>query len=184
MSLLEAIGTVTAVVYLLLIAHRKRIAWFFYIVSSLAFIPVFFSAKLYGDAALQVFFVGMGVVAWRSWGRIAEREIRVVSWATLTHLIVTLSVGFLSAFVGQLLWRYTDAGLFAYADAFILVGSVVATFLTIARVVENWWYWLVINLTTVVVYGLKSIWIACGLATIYSVLSVYGLWQWRLARRA
>jgi nicotinamide mononucleotide transporter len=80
------------------------------------------------------------------------------------------------------LWRYTDAGFFAYADGFILVGSIVAAYLTVARVVENWWYWLVINLTTVVVYGLKAIWIACGLASIYTILSVYGLWQWRLAR--
>jgi|LakMenEpi03Aug12_release.lakeMendotaPanAssembly.Ray.scaffolds.fasta_scaffold694611_1 nicotinamide mononucleotide transporter len=182
MSFFEVTGTVTAVAYLLLIAHRKRIAWFFYIVSSLAFIPVFFGAKLYGDTTLQVLFVVMGVLAWRAWSRIAEREVAVVSWATLTHLVITLGLGFLSAVVGQLLWRYTDAGFFAYADGFILVGSIVATYLTVARVVENWWYWLVINLTTVVVYGLKAIWIACGLASIYTILSVYGLWQWRLAR--
>jgi nicotinamide mononucleotide transporter len=183
MSLLEAIGTVTAVVYLLLIAHRKRIAWFFYIVSSLAFIPVFFSAKLYGDTALQVFFVVMGVLAWRSWSRGKDREVRVVSWAPLTHLMIALGLGFLSAVMGQLLWRYTDAGFFAYPDGFILVGSIIATYLTVARVVENWWYWLAINVTTVIVYSLKSIWIAFGLATIYTVLSLYGLWQWRLARQ-
>jgi nicotinamide mononucleotide transporter len=184
MSWFEVIGTATAVLYLLLIAHRKRIAWFFYIVSSLAFIPVFFTAKLYGDTALQVFFICMGIFAWRSWSKAKEQEVRVVCWPMYLHVVISLCVGFLTAIVGQGLLHFTDAGYFAYADAFILVGSVITTCLTIARVVENWWYWLVINLATVVVYGLKSIWIACGLAVIYSVLSVYGLWQWRVARQA
>jgi nicotinamide mononucleotide transporter len=74
---------------------------------------------------------------------------------------------------------HTEAGYYAFADAFLMVGSIVTTVLTVARVVENWWYWLAINITSVVLYGSKGIWITSCLAVLYSVLSIRGLIAWR-----
>jgi nicotinamide mononucleotide transporter len=63
-----------------------------------------------------------------------------------------------------------------------MVGSVIATFMTLGRVVENWWYWVIINLTAVLTYGLKELWVTVGLYGVYSILSVWGLMAWRRAQ--
>lgn len=181
---LETLGTITAVLYLCLIAHRRRIAWVFYIISSLAFIPVFYSTQLYADAALQIFFVCIGLCAWRSWSTTQGRDVEVLSWPTPRLTGIALGITVASCALGYALLSWTNAGWFAYPDAFILVASVVATFLTVWRVVENWWFWLAVNVTTLVVYTLKSIWITSGLALLYTMLTVYGLYQWRRARVA
>lgn len=179
---LETLGTITAILYLCLIAHRRRVAWFFYIASSLAFLPIFYSAQLYADAALQIFFVCMGICAWRSWRATQGRNIQVHSWPTPRLIRIALGITVASTALGYALFSWTNAGWFAYPDAFILVASVVATFLTVWRVVENWWFWLAVNSTTLVVYTLKSIWITSGLALLYTILTVYGLYRWRRAR--
>jgi nicotinamide mononucleotide transporter len=54
--------------------------------------------------------------------------------------------------------------------------------MTLGRVVENWWYWVIINLTAVLTYGLKELWVTVGLYGVYSILSVWGLMAWRRAQ--
>jgi nicotinamide mononucleotide transporter len=50
-------------------------------------------------------------------------------------------------------------------------------------VLENWWYWLAINIVSAGTYGLKELWVTTGLMAIYAVMSLWGLWEWRRAAR-
>lgn len=177
--MLEVAGAVTAILSLLFMTQRRWIAWPCYILSSMIYIPLFWASRLYSDALLQVFFVGMGCWGWTSWSRLVS-EVTVVQWEAKRHLCLMLVIAILSFLVGGYVYHASEAGMFAFADAFLLVGSVLTTVLTIERVVENWWYWLAINVTSCIVYGCKGIWITCGLAAIYTVLSIRGLLAWKL----
>lgn len=175
---LEVGGAVTAILYLLFITKRRWIAWPCYILSSMIYIPLFWASQLYSDALLQVFFVGMGCWGWQSWSRLMN-DVALVQWGAKRHIFLVLLIAILSLVVGSSVYHASGAGMLAFADAFLLVGSVLTTVLTIERVVENWWYWLAINVTSCIVYGCKGIWITCGLAAVYTVLSIRGLLEWK-----
>lgn len=177
--LLEIIGATLALAFLVLVGLRRWWAWPAYIASSLVYLPVFWESKLYYDALLQLFFVGMGVYGWRSWS--AEGEvIEPVSWGVAKHARVIALWLTASALMGLCL-MLTDAGAYAFLDAFITVGSVLATVITVQRVLENWWYWLAINIVAAGTYGLKGLWVTTGLMVIYAGMSLWGLGEWRRA---
>jgi nicotinamide mononucleotide transporter len=174
---LEIAGATTAILYLLLVTKRAWLAWPCYIASSAIYIPVFWHSQLYSDAILQGFFIAMGGWGWWSW-REQGGAVELVRWSLRRHLRPLIGIIIGTGIVGGFVFLRTEAGCFAFADAFLLVGSLVATVLTVWRVVENWWYWIVINLASAVLYGAKGIWITCGLAVLYLGLSIRGLSVW------
>lgn len=179
-SVLEIIGSTLAILYLGLVGLRRWIAWPAYIVSSVCYIPIFWRSHLYCDAALQIFFVAIGLWGWVTW-RSAGGVITPITWTGPQHRIAAIVWVCGTVVIGSILMN-SAAGGFAFPDAFIMVGSVIATFMTLGRVVENWWYWVIINLTAVITYGLKELWVTVGLYGVYSILSVWGLMAWRRAQ--
>ena len=47
------------------------------------------------------------------------------------------------------------------------------------KVLENWWYWLVINPISVFLYVERGLVLTALLYVAYVVMSVYGLLKWR-----
>ncbi len=177
LKLIELLGVATALAYLVLVTQRRWIAWPFYIASSCFYTPVFWKAHLYADAILQLYFVGMGVYGWRTW-RSETEEVRVVSIPIRRNAFVAAAVLVAALVVGYAL-SLTRAGLFGYSDAFISIGSVVATYLTARKVLEGWYYWIVIDLIATLVFGMRDLDITVWLYLIYTVLSVRALLIWR-----
>lgn len=177
---LEIAGATTAILYLLLVTRRTWLAWPCYIVSSAIYIPIFWFSQLYSDAVLQGFFIAMGAWGWWSWREQGE-DLELVRWSRQQHLLplATISIG--TSVIGGFVFLRTNVGYVAFADAFLLVGSIVTTVMTVGRVVQNWWYWIVINLASVLLYGAKEIWITSGLALLYLGLSIRGLLVWNRA---
>jgi len=89
-----------------------------------------------------------------------------------------VSIAVLAAISGLLLHRYTDAAL-PYVDSLISFAAVWTTFLVARKVLENWWYWLVIDAASVVIYWSRDLQLTALLFLIYLVLIPFGLWSWR-----
>src|ERR1017187_8864583 len=77
---LEIAGTVTTVVGIWLTTRRLLICWPFVLAADLLYLAVFYRARLFSDALLQVFFVAFTLYGWWNWARgvRAEGEVRVV----------------------------------------------------------------------------------------------------------
>lgn len=180
--LLEIFGVTAAMLYLLLVAQRSWTAWPAYILSACLYAPIFWRSRLYADAALQVFFVGMGVAGWLAWSKF-EGPVSVVSLPPRKHSLLVAIIACLTLVLGTVLFIWTPSGYYAFPDAFLLIGSIGATVLTVRRVTENWHYWIVINAVSVILYASKGIWLTCLLGLMYLCLSVRGLMMWREGQR-
>ena len=66
-NLAEIIGAVLAIGYLLLAVRQIIWCWLAWILSSLLYLYVMFDAGLYMEAALQIFYVAMGLYGWMQW---------------------------------------------------------------------------------------------------------------------
>ena len=61
--------------------------------------------------------------------------------------------------------------------------AVWATFLVTRKVLENWWYWLVIDAMSVIIYWARDLQLTSLLFVIYVVLVPVGLVSWTRSYR-
>lgn len=179
LPLLEAVAAVLGVAYLLLAIRESIWCWLCAFVASVIFAWVFASSRLYMDAGLQLFYAAMAVYGWRVWlgGAQANTEAAVVRWPLRRHLVALVIVVAGSVLSGTLLSRMTEAA-YPFVDSATTWGSLWATFLVARKVLENWWYWLVIDAVSIAIYLERGLEFAALLFVVYVVLIPFGIVSW------
>src|ERR1035438_6644912 len=76
---LEIAGTITTVVGIWLTTRRLLICWPIVLAADVIYLVVFYRARLFSDALLQIFFVAFTLFGWWDWWRgvQVEGEVRV-----------------------------------------------------------------------------------------------------------
>lgn len=184
----EWVAVAFAFAYLLLAIRQNAWCWFTSIVSSAIFLAIFARAGLPMQAWLQAFYIAMAVYGWWAWrggaGQGGDLPVsrRPAAWHALAIALVCV-VG-----VGNGAWaaRAGPGGLVPYVDALTAWASVFTTWLVARKVLENWLYWIVIDLAAAVLYWSQGLVLTALLFIAYTVLAVRGYREWRadLDRRA
>lgn len=184
-SLVEITAMVLAIGYLLLAIRQNIWCWLCAAVSTAIYTYLFAQAKLYMEAVLNLFYFGMAIYGWWMWrrgpGDLAELPVTV--WPLRVHLAAIATIVLFAAMAGSLLDRFTDAA-FPYVDSATTFGAVWATFLVARKILENWWYWLVIDTASVMIYWLRDLQFTSLLFVAYVVMIPFGLIAWTRSYRA
>ncbi|WP_395391724.1 nicotinamide riboside transporter PnuC [Novosphingobium sp. BL-8A] len=146
---------------------------------------VFWQAKLYGEAGLQIFFFAAQAWGWVLWVRAGGGDSRVPvrrldGFSRALWLVATAA---LTLNLGWVMHKFTDASL-PYADAAIAGASIAAQILLAFRRIENWVLWIAIDVASIGVYAYKDLWPTAALYVVFLVMSVLGLIEWAAAERA
>lgn len=164
------------------LAGRNSVhTWWTGIVGCVAFFWVFFAARLYGDATLQVFFVATSVVGWVHWSREGESAgptLEVRSSSTRRTLAFTAAGLVFTACYAWLLGRFTDAAA-PVLDSAVLGFSVTAQLLLMGRRVETWWFWLLVNTIAVPLFFSRGLHLTAMLYGAFWVNALISLRHWR-----
>ena len=181
---LEAIAVVAAVAYLLLAIRQNIWCWLGAGISTAIYVYLFFAAKLYMESALNLFYFVMAIYGWSVWyfGRSGDEELPVSVWARRVHAAAIASIAVASLASGYLLERHTDAA-YPYIDSMTTWGAIWATFLVARKVLENWWYWLVIDAASIIIYWSRDLQLTALLFAVYVVMIPFGLVAWRRSYR-
>jgi nicotinamide mononucleotide transporter len=175
------IGANAANAISILLAARNSVhTWWTGIVGCALFAAVFFLSRLYADTLLQVFFIGTSAIGWWQWllggGNGEALPVTRVAWSRI--LLVGLASIVVAFGYGYVLWRFTDA--FApFIDSLILALSIAAQILLMYRKYESWWFWLVVNTLSVMLFSVRGLWITAGLYTAFWINAVVALVRWR-----
>jgi nicotinamide mononucleotide transporter len=172
----EALAVATGLTYTLLLIPQNPLCWPFAVLSSLLFIGLCATKKIYAETFLHLFYLGMAFYGWWAFDQPQTRETWDFAW--WQHLMFIAGLGVLSWAVGQMLQQYTDAAL-PFLDAGTTVFSVGATWLMVNLILENWLYFVVINLFAISLYARRRLWLAAVLMGIYAILALYGYFSWR-----
>ena len=152
---LEAGGVVLSVLYLVLAIRENLWCWPAAFVASVLTVIVMSGARLYAEAALNVFYAAMAVYGWYQWRHGARRasaqRLPIGVWPLRTHAWTLGGTLAASAVLGLALSRYTGAA-FPYLDSFVTVASFVTTYMVARKILENWLYWLVIDSLSLYLY--------------------------------
>jgi nicotinamide mononucleotide transporter len=143
---------------------------------------VLWDAKLYSDAGLQLFFFVVNILGWVLWSRNQgeEGEIIVDRLGTLGR------IGWIAAAMcavygwGLFMALNTDAT-YPWWDASVAMLSVAAQILMTRRYIDNWHWWIVVNLVSIGLYWQKELYWFTGLYVIFLGMAVWGLIEWRRA---
>ena len=183
-SIAEIVAVGTAILYLLLAIRQHIACWFFALISAAIYVYLFFDAQLFMQSALNAFYFAMAVYGWYRWrsGGDSAGELPVVSWSFPVHLQAVGAIIAIAALNGFLLERYTSAE-FSYLDSLTAWAAIWTTFLVARKVLQNWWYWLVIDVTLVFVYWQNDLQLTSLLFVVYVLLIPFGLFSWTRSYR-
>ncbi len=181
---LELAAVLLAIAYLVLAIRRNIWCWVCAGASTAIYVVLFVNAKLYMESALNVFYFAMAIYGWFVWtgGRNDGHEMPVAVWSRWLHARAIIAVILLSVVSGFMLARYSDAE-FPYIDSLTTWGAVWATFLVARKVLENWWYWLLIDLVSIFIYWSRDLQLTSVLFAAYVIMIPFGLVSWSRARR-
>lgn len=177
---LEGVAVVSAMAYLLLAIRQNIWCWFFAGVSTAIFVYLFFGAHLYMESALNVFYFAMAIYGWYVWRYAGDNveELVVTVWPIRVHAMAIGVILVISAAGGYLLDSRTDAAC-PYVDSLTTWGAIWATFLIARKVLENWWYWLLIDSASVFIYWSRGLELTALLFIVYLLMIPFGLISWR-----
>lgn len=175
----EVIAVIAAVAYLLLAIRQNILCWFFALLSTAIYIALFIDARLYMESLLNVFYFGMALYGWYVWHSGSDREssLPVSRWRLPVHAAAIAAIALVSLLSGFLLDRYSDAA-YPYVDSLTTFSAIWATFLVARKVLENWWYWLVIDAVSVFLYWARDLQLTSLLFVAYVALIPFGLIAW------
>ncbi|MDQ3108639.1 MAG: nicotinamide riboside transporter PnuC [Bacteroidota bacterium] len=185
-SAIEWFAIITALIYVILAAKESAWCWLFGIISAGLYIYINFVAKLYLDSWLSFYYCVIGIYGWYVWvKKIPEKNSgRSVSYISLRVFCISLAAGLGGTFLlGYLSDRFTDSPL-PYFDAALTSFSLVATFLTTQKILENWLFWVVIDAAYIFIYWNRSLPFTAALFLIYTFIAAYGYFKWRKKLKA
>lgn len=168
-----------AVLYLLLAIRENIWCWGCAAVSTSIYVYLFITARLYMESALNVFYFAMAIYGWSVWyrGRTDGHGLPVSVWQLKTHGGAIAAIIGASITSGYLLEQYTDAA-FPYMDSLTTWAAIWATFLVARKVLENWWYWLIIDFASIFIYWSRDLQLTSLLFVVYVVMIPFGLISW------
>ncbi len=181
-SWLEVIAFCLALAMVIGNIFEKLWAWPLAIISSALYFALFWHNRLYGDAALQVFFALLTCWGWLQWARGLRPDGSAlrVSWLDRKGALqCLLACAVLWPLIGLFLKTFTDTDV-PWWDAFPTAVSLVGQYLLARKYIENWIAWTVVNAVSIALFAYKGLWLTLVLYALFIGLS---LWGWRTWKR-
>lgn len=179
-SLAETIGVLFGIAGVWLTIRRHIWCWPVGLVNVGLFAFVFFHARLYGAAVLQLVYVVISLYGWYRWRHpgpnLRELPISWTPWRWwgglgVAGVLLTMALGLF------LRWR-TNAVL-PFLDAATASFSLVAQWQTARKWIDNWLVWIAVDLVYIGMYLSQRLYPTATLYAVFLVLAALGFREWR-----
>ncbi|MBI1308151.1 MAG: hypothetical protein GC181_16230 [Bacteroidetes bacterium] len=178
---LEYSSVVFNLVFIILVIREHILCWLFGILGSLTLAIIWASddVRLYSEGILYLLYALFGVYGWIHWNRKKDQpKLKVVSKSLQWHSLPFLVAAIGTIVLGFIMSNYTTASI-PWVDATTTSFSLLATWMEARKIIEGWYYWIVLNFASIFIYAFKDVNGAVLIMIAYFVLSVVGLIAWR-----
>ena len=178
-ELAEYLAVFLSLIYVILASKQIKWCWLAGGIGSAIYVYLNIKNALIYDAILQVYYVAVAIYALLLWNKNdAGKQIGItkINSAILLRLllagtVLTALLGYFSMVVLKQNTAFFDAGVTAF--------SFIATWMTARKYLESWLLWIVIDIAAAIMYSLKSMQPTVGLYIAFTLLAIYGYWQWK-----
>ena len=175
---LESVAVLFSILYVILVVRENIWCWAAAIVSVSLYIFICFEAKLYAETGLQGFYLIMAITGYVFWKESPNKQQVNIKELSIGHHALILFVGIVFTLIlGYILTIYTQAKL-PLLDSFTTVFSIVATFMVIKKILENWLYFIAIDLISIYLYNSRDLQQTAMLFMLYTIIAFIGYYNW------
>lgn len=185
---LEFAGLVFGLLAVLFLIKENLYTWPSGIAYVLISFVIFWKASLYGDFLLHVVFLILNIYGWIIWSQksnvssphipIRRLNLRQSLGALGASLLGILVFAQFLIFFPQWIDGMAPAAL-PYWDSTTSILSVTGMWLTAKKYIDNWYYWLVVDILATGIYLYKDIHFYALLYFIYIGLAITGYLAWK-----
>lgn len=179
-SFLEWMAVLTGITYVLLAAIENPWCWPAGIISTALYIFICFDSNLYIESILQCFYLVLSFYGWLNW---VEKK-NIISFKEISKIppflhkklfLICLSA---SPIVGFIFFHFTHAAM-PFLDAAIAVFSIGATWMTARKYLENWVWWIFIDIAAMALFFSRGLALTSILYLVYTMLAMVGFFNWK-----
>ncbi len=192
MSYLEFFGTIAGAVAVFLSAKANVWSWPLGIINVILFFFLFYQVQLYPDMFLQVFFFITNLLGWYRWLHPRKEEEDGKKQLKITRLTLAWWIAFgLVGIIGTIVFGqvaqnlnsmfpllFSQPSAFPYADSFVTIMSIVATYLMVQKKLECWLVWILVDAVACGLYFSKGILFVGIEYVVFCFIAAFGFWYW------
>ena len=175
-SIIESIAVLFSVLYVILATKQNIWCWAAAGISVALYIYICFSAQLFPETGLQVFYLVMAFYGYYNWAK-KEQDLQITQWSAGIHLTLIITGAIITFLMGFYFATYTSAKM-PIVDSFTTVFSVIATYMVTKKVLENWLYWIVIDVVSIYLYYNRELHLTSLLFLAYTIIAIFGYFMW------
>ncbi|GAA2849591.1 nicotinamide mononucleotide transporter family protein [Nonomuraea rubra] len=186
----DLVGNIAALATVLLAMRKSLWTWPVQFAGAVLLFAASINAHVTGNALKQVLFAGLAIYGWWAWRRGTQDgrqlPVRPAHWWERSTLIAVMLVG--TAVVGLLFyvtglsWGASVPGLkgmaLVAADAYIFVGSAMATWAQGRALVDFWIVWVAVDLVGVPLAFSSGLVVSGAVYGVFFVLVLVGFVKW------
>jgi nicotinamide mononucleotide transporter len=149
------------------------------IANNVFFLVLFWTARLYADASLQIVYLVLGVMGWWEWLHGGERRTKRLMGHATVKVLIWLAVLAVPATWGLtvILGRAHDIA--PFWDALTTALSLAAQWLLNLKKFENWFFWIAADVVYVPLYFVKVLYLTGIVYVLFFTMCLMGLRVWR-----
>tara|TARA_B100001540_G_scaffold155532_1_gene137613 strand:- start:1157 stop:1741 length:585 start_codon:yes stop_codon:yes gene_type:complete len=174
--ILEIIAFLCGTIYVILAAKENILCWIYGGISVIIYSYIFYFSNLLAESFLQIFYLIISINGFLSWNKKNKKEIK--SMNASKHLRI-ISAGIIITIIISFVLINLSKSSYPIIDSFTTSFGIIATFLTAKKILENWIYWITINIFSIYIYVEKELLITSLLYLTYTILAVYGYIKWK-----
>lgn len=177
---LEAVAFVLSLAMVVCNIRVIHWGWPLAALASALYFMLFWQARLYGQAALQVVFALFALWGWGQWlfGRRGGQALSIARLSARGRLLALGAGLVLWPLIAGFLARHTDSAAPLW-DALPTAFSLVGQWLLARKYVENWPVWIGVNIASVALFVTQALWLTALLYALFGLLAVIGWRAWQ-----
>lgn len=148
------------------------------IANNVFFLVLFWSARLYADASLQIVYLVLGFLGWWEWLHGGERRGRRVMGRAPARLIGLLALLVVPATWGLTVILSAAHDIAPFWDALTTALSLAAQWLLNIKKLQNWYFWIAADVIYVPLYFVKVLYLTGIVYVLFLALCLLGLRAW------
>jgi nicotinamide mononucleotide transporter len=175
---LEIVGLVFGLTYVIGAILEKWWCWPAGIIGVLCYGTSMYFSEMYGESMLQVVYIFISVYGWINWQKNSTEPSVQISKASQSELLGTVTISTLISVVFYFLLT-TLNGALPFWDALTNGFAIGATYLVARKKIENWHFWIAIDIVLSILLYYKGYYFYSLLYAIYTFMAILGWKAWK-----
>lgn len=178
---LDILTTILGLIYIWLEYKAHIGLWIVGIIMPVLDVYLYYNHGLYGDAGMAVYYTLAAVYGYIAWkfGTTKEGTPLRISHTPM-RMYLPIAVFFLVAWglTYYVLITWTNSTV-PVLDAFTNALSFVGLWALSRKYIEQWFFWMVVDVVCTILYVQKGIPFKAGLYSLYVIIAVFGYFKWK-----